>query len=246
MSRFRSLSSRLSFSALFVAGLVSLLLASPVAGASETTFEDLECGEAEREAFATAAANGASLEDLYAQFSYCTVPPAPVQVPIPGGKVVTNFNINWERMNSCGYHPQADLVSCDVEIRLPSFYGPFPVGTNEYIKFCYDCNQDGIFDYSSLGAVHTTDDISGTSPPWFLEAHSTTWPDLGLNNTNNPPHVNAFPPFVPALPWSCIQNDGLAHNIRAILSWAVPPGGTCQNPQVVFGNMIDFQTRRDP
>lgn len=202
------------------------------------------CGDAERQQFAAAAEAGMSPENLEAMFGHCRgILPVPSFLPNKSAAVVDNTigSIRYERLNSCGYHPQAKVASCDVEVRLPSFYGTIPQGTNEYVKFCLDCNRDGVWDYSTMGAVHVNDDTSGTQASWYFNAFATIWPDPGTFAGHN----NIYPPFNPQLPWSCIQNDDLGMQVRAVLSWAVPPAGTCANPSVIWGNMVTFDTRRD-
>lgn len=138
-------------------------------------------------------------------------------------KTVTNTGaVFYEQLNSCGYHPQAEQVSCDVQLSQTFGFGGFPGGSTEWVIFCFDCNLDGVFEYNTFGSVHVTDDVSGAQPGYFFEAHSTTFD----------------------APAQCTTNDGLSTNVRAILSWVQRPTGC--NFQPVWGNQIDFTARRDP
>lgn len=137
--------------------------------------------------------------------------------------VVNSGSIFYEQMTGCGYHPQAEQVSCDVELRQRFGYVPFPTGSTEHVLFCFDCNQDGLFEFSTRGNVHVTDDISGGPLNFYFEAHSTTF------------HA----------PAGCTANDGLNTTILARLSWFVPVA-TCTSPPQIWGNDILFTARRDP
>jgi hypothetical protein len=196
------------------------------------------CDNATRASFAQDVASGASDADLEAKYGACrnayAEPVCPVASdtvksasgelsPTEDVKSVINFNTFFERMNGCGYHPQAEMVGCDVEIRQFGGYGGFPGGSFENVRFCLDCNRDGIWDYTTLGFVHVTDNVApGPVPPWFHLAHATTFD----------------------APLLCTNNDGGQTNVRAILSWAARP--TNCNYQPFWGNIINFTARRDP
>lgn len=201
------------------------------------------CDDSARAAFAAAVANGASDQDLEAQFGHCrTAYTEPACQPdddessgafasvtgearsvIGHVKSVVNFNTFYERMNGCGYHPQAELVACDVEIRQLTGYGAFPGGTNEFVRFCLDCDRNGTWDFTTVGSVHVTNNVAaGPVPSWYHLAY-------GL--TGNAPNF-------------CTANNGGQANVRAILSWAVAPANC--NSQPFWGNIINFTARRDP
>lgn len=200
------------------------------------------CDDSARAAFATAVANGASEEDLEAQFGHCrTAYTEPVCTPDEGTseaiasvtgqvkgvvspvKSVVNFNTFYERMNGCGYHPQVELVACDVEIRRLTGYGAFPGGTNEWVRFCLDCDRNGTWDFTTLGSVHVTNNVAaGPVPSWYHLAYGLT---------------GSAPNF-------CTANNGGQANVRAILSWAAAPANC--NSQPFWGNIINFTARRDP
>jgi len=135
-------------------------------------------------------------------------------------------------MNGCGYHPQAEMVACDVEILRTSWYGPFgcdPAGSFEYVRFCLDCNDDFIWDYVTLGFVHVTNNVAvNPRPSWYHLAYATTF--------------NA--------PVACTRNNGGQGNLRAILSWSAQPppctNGPVQQILPIFGNVITETIRRDP
>lgn len=135
---------------------------------------------------------------------------------------VNNSNIFYERLNGCGYHPQAEMASCDVELRRRGGYGGFPGGTTEWVRFCLDCTGNGTWDYTTVGSVHVTNDISGGPLSFYFEAHATTFD----------------------APAACVANNGGWGTLRAILSWNLKPTNCGSRP--FWGNTIDVTMRRDP
>jgi len=214
--------------------VLALMILAPGRAAAQP---GTSCDDNARAAFASAVQSGASEAQLESQFGHCrhafqepvcsqpsaAVADSGIESMVSEAKKVTNFNTWYERMNGCGYHPQAEMLGCDVEIRQFGGYGGYPGGTFEHVRFCMDCDRNGTWDYTTLGFVHVTDNISvNPAPPWFHLAYATTF----------------------AAPALCTNNNGQQTNVRAILSWAwVPPG--C-NSLPYWGNMIDFTARRDP
>lgn len=204
---------------------------------ASTAVAQEKCDDASRANFAEAVRNGVPDDQLEAQFGHCRTA---FSEPIcPNGtaanaadgldsmtgeiKQIINYNTSYERMNGCGYHPQAEMLGCDVEIRQLGGYGGFPAGTFEYVRFCMDCNRDNIWDFTTLGFVHVTNNVAaGPVPPWFHLAYATTF----------------------AAPALCTNNDGQQTNVRAILQWAAPPQNCNSVPY--WGNIINFTARRDP
>lgn len=221
--------------------VLALMVLAPGSAAAQP---GTACDDNARAAFAASVDAGATEEELEAQFGHCrnafsepvctagTSPSTAKALTSRAGeprnvvsqvKSFLNSNTYYERMNGCGYHPQGEMVACDVEIRQLWGYGGFPGGTNEYVRYCLDCNRDNIWDYTTLGFVHVTDNIAaGPVPSWYHLAYATTF----------------------AAPALCTNNDGQQTNVRAILSWAwVPPN--C-NSRPYWGNTINFTARRDP
>lgn len=211
---------------------LAVLVGAPAAAQDETV-----CDENARAAFANAVESGASEDELEAQFGHCRTNEAePVCTTAAGTKsgsgltatssaiqVITNFNTFFERMTGCGYHPQAELVACNVEIRQRGGYGGFPGGTFEHVLFCFDCDRNGVFEFTTRGFVHVTDNVAvQPTPSWYHLAYATTF---------------AAPPI-------CTTNNGGQGNVRAILSWAAQPANCFSTP--FWGNRIDFTNRRDP
>ncbi|HEX2254879.1 MAG TPA: hypothetical protein VHQ65_16560 [Thermoanaerobaculia bacterium] len=201
------------------------------AAAGQTT---QPCGDSERQAFQADANAGLDSQALAAKWAHCntgvqSVPSnataGPLEVVTAASKVFLNTigSTFYEQLNSCGYHPQGEIVTCDVEVKRTTWYGTFPAGSNEYVRFCFDCNNDGLWENSTLGIVHVTNDISAGPLPFYFNAYATT---------------HQF----------CPQNDGQDFRIRALLAWQQPlTHGACGQPaQVVWGNGIDFTARRDP
>lgn len=194
-----------------------------------------KCDDASRANFAAAVAAGATDDELEAQFGHCrdayTEPVCPAGASVAEGiasitgeiKTVTNYNTFYERMNGCGYHPQAEMLACDVEIRQLGGYGAFPGGTFENVRFCMDCDRNGTWDFTTLGFVHVTNNVApGPTPSWYHLAYATTF----------------------AAPAFCTANNGGQANVRAILQWAGVPQGCNSIP--FWGNIINFTARRDP
>lgn len=208
--------------------LVFVALAPRSAAAAEA------CDDSSRANFAAAVDAGATEEDLEAQFGHCrsaytepvctsTASAEGMASMVADAKSVVNYNTFYEKMNGCGYHPQAEMLACDVEIRQFGGYGGFPGGTFEHVRFCMDCDRNGTWDFTTLGFVHVTDNAAaGPAPSWFHLAHATTF----------------------AAPALCTNNDGQQTNVRAILSWAAQP--TNCNFAPFWGNIINFTARRDP
>lgn len=211
--------------------LAVMVLAPSNAAAQE------KCDDASRTNFAAAVAAGATEDELEARFGHCRdaftepVCPAGTSGSAAEGlasmtgevKSIINFNTFYERMNGCGYHPQAEMLACDVEIRQLGGYGAFPGGTFEHVRFCMDCDRNGTWDFTTLGFVHVTNNIAaGPVPSWYHLAYATTF----------------------GAPVACTANNGGQANVRAILQWAGVPANC--NSQPFWGNIINFTARRDP
>ncbi|WP_164017968.1 hypothetical protein [Pyxidicoccus trucidator] len=194
------------------------LLAAVCAAFPLTAAAQQVCDDNARIAYQNAVNAGATESSLEAQFGHC-------RGPVTQGltAVITNFNIFYEKMNSCGLHPQQRRAACDVQIRQNFGFGG-AAGSNEHVRFCFDCNRDGIWDASVVGSVHVIDNAFPAlqSPSWYHSASA----------------VSAAPTAI--CPWG----SGRAINMRAILSWAAVPA-TC-NSQPIWGNRIDFPARLDP
>lgn len=222
-------------SVLWVLALLSVVPAVAAAAVAQTP-----CDETVRQQFQQKVADGATEADLEAAFGHCrenfeepvcTEPGTTFGSISAASKTVTNNgSIYYERMNGCGYHPQAEMLTCDVELRRRFGYGGFPGGTNEHVLFCMDCNRDGFWDYATLGSVHVTDDVSGGPLPFFFNAFASTW---------------AAPPGA-----NCTPNNGTAINVKAVLSWVWRPNvvrlADCTNFRPFWGNTIFFTSRNDP
>jgi hypothetical protein len=214
--------------------VLALMILAPGGAAAQP---GTTCDDNARAAFASAVKSGAAETQLESQFGHCRtafqepVCSSPSASATEGEldsmfsavKTIINYNTYYEKMNGCGHHPQAEMVGCDVEIRRPTGYGAHPGGTFENVRFCMDCDRNGTWDFTTIGFVHVTDNISlNPVPPWFHLAYATTF----------------------AAPALCTNNDGQQTNVRAILSWAWVPT-TC-NSVPYWGNIINFTARRDP
>lgn len=206
--------------------IVGLVLSLPVSAATSTV-----CDETVRNQFIADVDAGATQADLEAKYGYCrtdgVVPATTSGLASKSIKFSNNGSTYYEQLNGCGYHPQGEMLTCDVEIKQRFGFGGAP-GTSEHVLFCMDCNSDGIWDYATLGSVHVTDDFSGGTPSWYFNVYATTW----------------------AAPANCTANDGLVTRVQAQLSWVLRPGqvtvNSCYNFNPFWGNTILFDARRDP
>lgn len=219
--------------------ILGLLLALPAMAAVSVP---VACDENVRAQFADDVEAGLAESELEAKYSYCRenveTQTTSQALLAPKAKTVTNNgSIGYERMNGCGYHPQGEMLACDVEIRRRTGYGG-ATGTNEHVLFCMDCDNDGAWDYATLGTVHVTDDFSGGVPSWYFNAYATTWA------------APTWDPNVSGQRVNCPVNDGVAFQVKAVLSWALRPDPLnlthCYSFTPFWGNTITFDARRDP
>jgi hypothetical protein len=207
-----------SFTRHLRSALACALAAAGLVGGSAWAQENPCDSEDMRQQFQEAVEAGASEQELEERYGWCR------EQQGAGQTVITNSNIFFERMNGCGWHPQKGVLACDVEIRQNGGYGgfgPAPFGSYERALFCVDCNSDGRYEFSYTGAVHVTNNASGTLPSWHHLVYTTTPTSL----------------CGPA-------GNGGAFQVRAILSWAFAPPRCDFRPY--WGNRIDFSARRDP
>jgi hypothetical protein len=229
---------RFPLTRLFVFSLLAVfvLSAGPVIAQEEES--DNPCGEEMRAKYVSDVEAGLSEDELEEIYGHCRDYAEPSECPVESSKAkaggtsspfqqITNFNIGFERMTGCGYHPQAEMVACNVEIRLPFGFGGFgsaPTGSFEHVLFCFDCDRNGTFEFTTAGNVHVTDLAPGQAnlAPYYMLAYATTF------------HA----------PAGCTNNNGGGSNVTAILSWFSPPANCSSRP--FWGNRIDFTARRDP
>ena len=208
--------------------LFACMLIAPSLAAETATVETTACGPAERAAFLQAANDGVPAEELVDLFAHCAQD-GNTDLGKPREKVIVINNALastfYEQMNGCGYHPQAGRVACDVEIKQPFGFGPFgppPLGSTEFVDFCFSCPAGAPF-VTVQGTVHVTDDITGVAPSWGMMVSAPVPAACGPAGT------------------------GMPLIFRATLSWGVPAIAPCTAaPIMVWGNQITFDTRDDP
>lgn len=137
-----------------------------------------------------------------------------------------DFDVYYEEIDSCGYHPQRRELECAVRVKqrfgfagTPTFFGTAGSGPGsfEWIRFCVD----GL-PVSHVSAVHVHDEAYGDQPDWHYGV--AVQADARL-------HQRLL--------------DGTTHKARAILSWQVVPPQAC-NWIPRWGNWFDFQVKLDP
>lgn len=141
-----------------------------------------------------------------------------------GISITETGDTTFEAITSCGYHPQRKELTCPIEIRQQwGFGGPpalQPAGSYEYVQFCV--NYGAGYVPVNVNGVHVHDEANGTPPNWYMTAVVAADETLFSQ------------PLV-----------GQTLKARAILSWALPPGGNC-NFAPPWGNQADFRIRLDP
>lgn len=175
---------------------------------------------------------GLSADEMQAKYANCTASSgsaATATIAGPGISAISeeantfvNFNINWERIESCGYHPQREEADCAIEIRQNTGFGGQicqAPGSTEYILLCVNFGA-GLVPIHT-GTVHVHDAIPGSVPPW----------DFGVVIQANPR-------------LAAMANNGVTLQARAILSWAIPPPNCFWGP--IWGNWANFRIRLDP
>jgi hypothetical protein len=173
------------------------------------------------------ALSGLTYAQIQAKYAGCQGQPSSQKYfPIYNDyKVWTNFNINWEFLDSCGYHPQAGFLACTIEIEDTTGYlgkpGAGPVSF-ENVLFCLDFNDGNGLVPIGLGNVHVHDEAFGVNPSWWF---SVAIPD------------NAKLFGTPL--------NGKTYYARALLSWLFAPAN-CGDNLITWGGWLDFKVRLDP
>ena len=168
---------------------------------------------------------GISTEELSQQLKGCIAEEVAADNGVVSTKqIIKNTgSVRYEAITSCGYHPQRKELTCPIEIRQQSGYGGTPalqpVGSYEFVLFCVE-SPAGLVPVNTNG-VHVHDESFGVNPNWYMTA---VVPANGALFSQ---------PLV-----------GQTLRARAILSWAVPPGGC--NAVPIWGNQADFKIRLDP
>lgn len=178
--------------------------------------------------------NGYTPQQIKAMYPGCPWPvptpwtPLPSQVewddtyPVPGPPmkwINNNGNVEWEGLDSCGYHPQDKRFACVLEIRKRTGYFGFP----EWVKFCVDFGNGMGFQPVTLGSVDVSEEPFGQQPIWYFSVTG----DVPANSK-----LDLLP----------LNRKTLV--ARAALSWLIPPLD-CNTP-FFWGNTATFRIRLDP
>lgn len=208
---------------------LALIAGLPVHAATAT------CDETVRQQFAADVEAGLGQDELEAKYGFCRNDGASAAttsgLSAKSIIITNNGSTSYEQMDGCGYHPQGETLACNVQIKLPFGFGG-ATGTSEHVLFCMDCDNNGTWDYATLGSVHVTDDFSGGIPSWYFNVTASTWAAPNSAGRN------------------CTANDGLVTRVQAKLSWVLRPDpvtlSSCSTFAPFWGNTITFDARRDP
>lgn len=214
---------------------IGTLIPSP----AQAQIEEIPCTFT-RDDVLNALANGATEDEVFAQFSGCTAVEDDVttqslngNLESVGAAVAQVFPTGitfWEAIQSCGYHPQREELECSIGIFQNFGFGGFPnvaPGTHEWVLFCVDFG--GGFVPIHTSALHIHDNpffgVPTQQPPWCQGAAVQANPAL-----------------------HGIANVGLTLRGLAILSWVFNPS-LAPVPCAFappFGNTAFFQFKLDP
>jgi hypothetical protein len=144
-----------------------------------------------------------------------------------------NGSLAFEEIRACGFYPQETRLECIIDIKQNFGYGgPLETfGSTEYVSFCVDWNNDGVFQNTELvgqGNVVLHDGSARTNYAVYRDINipgglrtRTTGPSTATTTTNGP-----------------------ILRARATLSWVTPPTGCNFAP--IWGNIFNFRIRLDP
>ncbi|HEX8130928.1 MAG TPA: hypothetical protein VF527_17640 [Pyrinomonadaceae bacterium] len=151
----------------------------------------------------------------------------------PGPVGPVSGSLSFEEIRACGFYPQETRLECVIDIKQNSGYGgPIETfGSTEYVSFCVDWNNDGLFQNTELvgqGNVVMHDGAGKTNYAVYRDINipggfrtRTTGPSTATTTTNAP-----------------------ILNAQATLSWVLPPTGCNFSP--IWGNVFKFRIRLDP
>ncbi len=140
-----------------------------------------------------------------------------------------NANVTFEQVVCAGLNTANDILGAVIHLKKPLGYSGnlCNSGSQEYVAFWADYNNDGSFDEYLGTAVVNTHDIGAQDFPKDGLYYSIM---LGHNFTNRLK--------------SCKQPNIV--RIRAVLSWAIPPSTTDPNQLNYWGNRIDVVVQIRP
>jgi len=140
------------------------------------------------------------------------------------------YNVSYEELTGCGYHPQAKSFHCAVDVKRRFGYGnydtnpPQASGTFEWVTVCVD-NGSGLQIVGTSG-VHLHDEHLGVEPNWMFGI------EIPVEKEMYGTQYGLGTPL-----------DQRSLRARTILSWAAPVTSCNQIP--VWGNILNFKIRLD-
>jgi hypothetical protein len=144
-----------------------------------------------------------------------------------------NGSLVFEEIRACGFYPQETRLECVIDIKQNVGYGgPIETfGSTEYVSFCVDWNNDGVFQTTELvgqGNVVMHDGAARTNYAVYRDINIPG----GFRTRTTGPNTATTTTIAPIL------------NAQATLSWVLPPTGCNFSP--VWGNVFRFRIRLDP
>jgi len=144
--------------------------------------------------------------------------------------VISTWNIYYEELTDCGYHPQRRELVCVVKLKQQSGYGgtpPYPanMGSFEWVKFCV-----------------------------FHFTHPIGWESVNISavHVHDRPEIAMLPPYYygvviqanPRLHQALVNGQTLW--ARAALSWGALPSAQAWCPPGYWGNSKFLKIKLDP
>lgn len=144
-----------------------------------------------------------------------------------------NGSVAYEEIKACGFYPQETRLECVFDIKQNfGFGGPLETfGSTEYVSFCVDWNNDGVFQNTELVGQGNVVLHDGSGKANYAVYRDINIPG-GLRTRTTAPSTATTTTTGPLL------------NAQATLSWVSPPTGCNFSP--VWGNVFKFRIRLDP
>lgn len=213
-----------------ISGLLFVLLGPALAWANPTTLAYRVCDQDPQEMKIEASKmlqEGQPAEEVYKWADeLCKQVEKKTSVPESfNNMIITNTgNVSYERIESCGYHPQRQEFTCTMAKLRNTGYGGTPFagpGSFEWLTLCVNDNTGAGLRFMNISQVHVHDNASNHGPNWY---YAIEVPDDWMMQLT--------------------RRQGQTFHARAILSWLWPITNCTGAP--IWGNQADFPIKLDP